>query len=341
MAIDTEFALSAPQQIVSAQEYGEDEQEAKRWEGRGTAAGALKSAHIYGLMAESGHKWTPDPHQARLDSSKDRSQETRLLREAAGLAERAGWPVEVADHLRAIADSAPESSIGDPATPPRSGDRPPAGGNLRVVAQREEAAHPWERLTTRTATALHLARDYEHHEIKTARDHRHALLQARAVGQSDFDSAMRAARIFEHMADSGHKWERNEDLAKAKVKDDQREEGYCLFAAAGHAAAAGRPDGEVKRLYTRAYGVLTAAGEPEPDLRVWLWPDGGEDARYNLALARCYLQLGRSDEAERRTERAIWQKLIDAPYLSNHDRAVVENMGTRLLRDEGISGIDC
>jgi hypothetical protein len=292
-------------------------------------------------MAESGHNWTSDVAQARLDSSKDRQQETRLLREAADLAERAGWPVEVADHLRTIADSTAESSNDDSATPQRSADQPPAGGNLRVVAQREERHHPWERFTTLTANVLHLSRDYEHHEIRTARDHRHALIQARFVGQSDFDSAMKTARIFEHMADSGHTWEKNDDLAKTKIKDDRREQGYSLFAAAGHAAASSMPDGEVKWLYTRAYGVLTAAGEPEPDLRVWLWPEGGEDARYNLCLARCYLQLGRNDEAERRAERAIWQKLIDAPYLSNHDRAVVENLGTRLLRDEGISGIDC
>jgi tetratricopeptide (TPR) repeat protein len=143
------------------------------------------------------------------------------------------------------------------------------------------------------------------------------------------------------MAECGHPWERNRDLAKSQAKDDRREQGYCLFAAAAHASAAGLPEREVKRLYTRAYGVLTAAGEPEPDLRVWLWPDGGEDARYNLTLARCYLQLGRTDEAERRAERAIWQKLIDAPYLSNHDRAVIENLGMRLIRPEGISGIHC
>ncbi len=341
MSIDTEFTLSAPPEITSAREYGQDAVEAEKWAERGTAAAALKAAHILALMAASGHPWTADQQQARLDSLQDRGREAELLREAATRASAAGWPDEVGEHMRRIADEVAALGVGSSPNLTSDDGRMPATPGLYGISQQAEAPHSWERFTGRAAHALHIAKDFEHHEIKTARDHRHAQLQARAAEEEDAGGSVRASRIYERMADCGHPWEKNRELAKVHAKDDRREQGYSLFAAARQAAENGSPDREVKRLYTRAYGVLTAAGEPEPDLRVWLWPDGGEDARYNLALARCYVRLGRYEEAERRAERAIWQKLIDAPYLSNHDRAVIENMGMRLVRDEGISGIDC
>ena len=338
--IDTDVLTRPQTEISSAGEYTEDAEEALEWADRRTAAAILKAAHLFHEMAESGHSWDKDPNNARQASAADRGREAALLKQAARRAAEAGWPEEISERLQQIAESILAETDGSPPPLP-SDDKLHAKHGAHPTPPEDEISHPWERFISRIGSFFHISRNYEHHDIKSARDHRRALLQARRAEQQGFDGAIRAAKIYERMATCGHAWEKNKDLAKSHGKDDQRAQGYSLFAAAQHAESEGRPFRDVLRLYSRAYGVLTEAGEPEPDLRVWLWPDGGEDARFNLMLARCYLKMGRKGEAERRAERAIWQKLIDAPYLSSHDRAVIENMGLRLLRDDGISGIDC
>lgn len=341
MSIDTEFAVSAPTVIRSDREHGDDEKEALQWASRGTAASALKAAHIFGLMAESGHRWAKDHEQARIDSLADRGREAQFLRQAADRANEAGWPAEVSQRLEDEADSLLNPDNESSGFLRRPDDSLHGKGAAPAVAVQDDASNAAERFWMRVTATLHVAKNFENHDIKSAKDHRRASQQARAAQGQGIDGALKAARIYLRMADCGHSWEKNRELAKSRAKEDRREAGYSLFLAANEALADGRPDREVSRMFTCAYGELVAAGEPQPDLRVWLWPDGGEDARYNLVLARCYVQLGRHEEAERRAERAIWQKLIDAPYLSNHDRAVIENLGMRLVRDEGIAGIDC
>ena len=318
-------------------------QKALNWAKRGTAAAAIKAAHIIGALTDGDHDWTTDPANASLiDGMKNQDMEAQFLREASKRSERAGWPTAVTERLLEIAETVlNDRSAGVGLRSYTEGGDGESQDGARETGISDSPLKPMERLSFRARSVLHVSENFEHREIISARDHRHAALQARALEEQGVDGALRAARVYERMAECGYPWEADREQAKALSKADRRAQGYSVFAAAFRAAGDGRSAEDLKRLSSLAYGILTAAGEPERQPSIALWPDGAEDARFNLTLARCYVLLGRHEEAERRAERAIRQKLLDAPYLSNQDRAAIETLGMRLVREAGISGIDC